>query len=60
MAGDISVVLVNVTILHQLMEEVIMWDQIVKYIHVMKDAVQVHMHVLNCKCDKYVYSISRI
>ena len=42
MARDISIVLVNVTILYQLMEEAIVWDQIVKYSHVMKDAVQVH------------------
>ena len=44
MAKAISIALVNVTILHQHTEEVIVWDQIAKYSHVMKDAVQVHTY----------------
>ena len=44
MAEDISLLLVNVTIHHQLMKEEIVWDQGVNGAHVMKDVVQVHKY----------------
>ena len=35
-----------------------MWDQIVKYSHVMKDAVQVHMYLITNAISTYIRSIS--